>query len=353
MLDPLHTNQLPAKVKSNKLMNDADLARLKARVVGRVRKLDSRLSHHLSATITEKAFYAFALYSIFACGIILTKYPEWFHVFYTAMFVLLMPVRFYTYFKMSFQYFLADLCYFINMLLLLYIWVFPQSRHLYMTLFSFSFGTLSWAVITWRNSLVLHSIEKTTSSFIHIMPPVTLFAITHQISPEFKLDRFPGAAAVAGSHWHVTRSLFYTSLYYLVWQSFYHYFITVKKADKIKAGKRVTSFEWLRKKHAHSKLGMAINSLPEPLPVFAFMFIQYFYQISTMVFVPLWFRSDWLCAGFLTFIFIWASFNGATYYIDVFGNRLEKEVARLEKEIMELQEESTWKLETKSQNMKF
>ena len=42
----------------------------------------------------------------------------------------------------------------------------------------------------------------------------------------------------------------------------------------------------------------------------------------------------------MVFIFLWASYNGATYYIDVFGKRLEKEVDKLKKEVINLQQEN-------------
>ena len=39
----------------------------------------------------------------------------------------------------------------------------------------------------------------------------------------------------------------------------------------------------------------------------------------------------------MAFIFVMASYNGATYYIDVFGKRFEKEVKKLKKEVEDLQ----------------
>src|SRR4051794_7827254 len=31
-------------------------------------------------------------------------------------------------------------------------------------------GPLAWAIVTWRNSMVFHSLDKITSMFIHITP---------------------------------------------------------------------------------------------------------------------------------------------------------------------------------------
>jgi hypothetical protein len=200
--------------------------------------------------------------------------------------------------------------------------------------FAFTFGTLSWAVVTWRNSLVLHSIDKFTSSYIHIAPTVVMFVITHKLDFSYKLERFPGAAKLTS--WHFLNGILSTSLYYLIWQSLYHYFITIRKAEKIKQG-RATSFEWLRKSFANAWLGKFVNSLPDPFPVVAFTFIQYGYQLLTMSICPIWFYYRNLATFFISFIFLIATFNGATYYVDYYGRRLEKEVARLQKEIAELQ----------------
>lgn len=197
----------------------------------RLAKFDERIHKNLTSTSTEKLFYAISVFIIACAGFTIGKYPEYFPHFHTGLFVVLMPIRFYTYFKQSFQYYLADLCYYVNLLLLLFIWVFPQSPTLFVSVFSLSLGTLSWAVITWRNSLVLHSVEKTTSSFIHIMPPVTMFVIVHELDPEYIKERYPGIAAI--DSWNFITSLVVTSIYYTIWQVSYHYFITIKRKAEI------------------------------------------------------------------------------------------------------------------------
>lgn len=306
-------------------------------------KFDKRIHHNLQSSSTEKLFYAVSIFVIAAAGFVIGKYPKYFPHFHTVIFLVLMPIRFYSYFKLSFQYYLADLCYYVNLLLMLFIWVFPQSPRLFVSVFSLSLGTLSFAVITWRNSLVLHSIDKTTSSFIHIMPPVTMFVMVHELPHEYVMERYPGIAAI--DDWNLMSSIVYTSIYYTIWQVSYHYFISIRKHEQIKQGK-VTSFEYLRNKNKSTPLGKFVNSLPYFwLQTLAFTLIQFMYQLLTMAFCPIWFKYKHACGCFVTFIFIWASYNGATYYIDVFGKRLEKEVDKLKHEIINLQEENT-KLQT-------
>ena len=42
----------------------------------------------------------------------------------------------------------------------------------------------------------------------------------------------------------------------------------------------------------------------------------------------------------MSLIFVVAAYNGATYYIDIFGRKLEKEVVKLRNEISQLQAEN-------------
>lgn len=63
------------------------------------------------------------------------------------------------------------------------------------------------------------------------------------------------------------------------------------------------------------------------------MLVQYGYALLTMVPCPLWFWYRWLSASFLLSVFSWSVYNGATYYIDVFGTRFQKELEQLKKEV--------------------
>lgn len=313
-----------------------DLTRFQELLNKRLSRFDHRVQESLQSSATEKLFYAVAVFLISAAGFIIGKYPTYFPIFHTVLFCALMPIRFYTYFKLGYQYYLADLCYYVNLLLLLFIWAFPHSKSLFVSVFSLTLGTLSFAVITWRNSLVLHSIEKTTSSFIHVMPPVTMFVLVHETSPEYLAKHYPAISQVES--WNFVNGMIWTSIYYTIWQVCYHYFITVRQKEKIAKG-RVTSFTYLKKKNSKSALGRFVNSLPYTwMQVAAFTLIQFGYQLLTMVPCPIWFRYKHACGGFVTFIFIWSAYNGATYYIEVFGKRFEKEVKQLRLELADLQQ---------------
>lgn len=173
------------------------------------------------------------------------------------------------------------------------------------------------------------------------MPPVTLHCLVHQTSLEVLATRFPAiysiktSSSTAPEHYSLWSMMLWATVPYMVWQLSYHFFITIRRREKIAAG-RPTSFTWLRRSYAKNILGRAVLSLPESLQEPAFMGIQYIYAVLTMLPCPIWFWYRWASAGFLLTIFVWSVYNGATYYIDVFGTRFQKELEQLKKDVNRL-----------------
>lgn len=296
----------------------------------KIQKLDQTFSEESVASRVNKIWFAVSVLGIFWFGVFIGNRPEWVHVMYTVYLAFLLPIRFYTFYCKEWQYYLADLCYFVNLTTLLYIWVWPGSSLLWISSYAYSFGTLCLAVVLWRNSFVLHSIEKTTSTLIHVLPPVTLHTINFRVPTEKKLSRFPGALSV--DTWATLRSVAITAVTYLLWQLFYHYFVTIRGREHIARG-RVTSFEFLRRKYAKSWIGIFVNSLPGYFPHVAYALIQFGLQILTMMPIPLLYRHEALSTAYLIFVFWVATYNGASYYIDVFGRRFHKELLQLKDEV--------------------
>lgn len=327
-----------ARRQRGRMLKDEDLDKLKLQFLRQVDKMEERMTTESAISATEKLTFSLGLFNVFLVGFLIGARPHSVHKLYTIELCLLLPIRCYTYKRKKYHYYLADLCYFANLLSMLYIWVFPQSTILFTACYALAFGTLCWAVIAWRNSLVLHSVDKTTSTFIHILPPTVFHVITHCLDEDFKNARFAGAVKMG--NWRFLQGLLWTSVFYFIWQTLYHYFITIKRKDKIEAGV-VTSFEHLRKAYGNTRLGKFVNSLPEPGPVIAFTAIQYCFQLFSMLLCPVWYSNPYLSAIFLSYIFLTASYNGATYYIDVFGKRFQKQLLKLQAEVAEMQQDPT------------
>ncbi|KAI9883554.1 MAG: hypothetical protein M1823_004675 [Watsoniomyces obsoletus] len=174
------------------------------------------------------------------------------------------------------------------------------------------------------------------------MPPVALHCIVHQIPRELQRTRFPAIYAIKTSsprdsaYYSLGWMMLWATVPYTIWQLSYHFLITVRRREKIAAG-RPTSFTWLRKSYSKNWLGKSVLALPPSMQEPAFMLIQYIYAAITMLPCPIWFRYRWLSASFLLVVFTWSIWNGANFYLDVFGRRFQNELEKLKEEVAKWQ----------------
>jgi hypothetical protein len=322
---------------------DEQLDRYKKRMRIRFDKLGKQWTDTRTISLREKISFIFGVMNIFISGYLIGALPEYFHIWYTVQLLYFMPIRFLLYHRRGYHYFLADLCYFVNFLVTLSLWVFPNSKRLFMSAYCLAFGNNAIAIVMWRNSLVFHSFDKVTSLFIHIMPCATLHCVVHLFEAERQKARFPAIWTIKHSppgsptaYANVISMLAWSTLPYACWQLSYYFLITVRRRDKIAAG-RPTSFTWLRKSYSKTWIGKVVLSMPNWLQEPAFMLIQYSYAVLTMIPCPIWFLYRWASAAFLLIIFAWSIYNGSTYYIDVFGKRFQKELEAMKAEMMKWQ----------------
>ncbi|KAI5282335.1 hypothetical protein KEM52_003697, partial [Ascosphaera acerosa] len=325
---------------------DEQLDKYRRRMHAAVDRLGDRWGEIATVTAREKTSFVCGVLNIFVCGLLIGGYPTWFHVWYTLQLAVLLPARYYSYHKIGYHYFLADMCYFVNLLAMLSIWVAPGSKRLFISTFSLAFGNNAIAIALWRNSMVFHSLDKVTSVSIHLLPPVTLHCLTHLTPVDVLKERFPAihhikfSAPDSPDHYGLWSMMLWSTVPYAIWQLAYFFLINVRRADKIAAG-RPTSFTWLKRSYAKTWIGRVVLSLPsEALQEAAFMGIQYVYALLTIIPCPLWFWSRHASAAFLAVVFTWGVYNGATFYIDVFGNRFRKELNQLKQEVARWQNES-------------
>jgi hypothetical protein len=141
---------------------DEQLEKYRRRMRTTVDKLGKRFNDAKTVTLGEKVSFVTAVLNIFISGWLIGAHPEIFHYWYTAQLAYFMPIRWYKYHKIGYHYFLADLCYFVNLLMVLSIWFFPQSKRLFISTYCLCFGNNAVAIVMWRNSLVFHSLDKVT-----------------------------------------------------------------------------------------------------------------------------------------------------------------------------------------------
>ena len=141
---------------------DEQLDKYRKKMRDSVDRLGKRWSDTKAVTVREKVSFIAGVFNIFISGYLIGAYPDYFHIWYTAQLAYFMPIRWYTYHKRGYHYFLADLCYFVNMLTILSIWAFPRSKRLFISTYCLAYGNNAVAIAMWRNSMVFHSLDKIT-----------------------------------------------------------------------------------------------------------------------------------------------------------------------------------------------
>ena len=174
----------------------------------------------------DKVAFCSGVANIFITALLLGMQPAFLYKWYTLLFCYFMPLRYWSYHRRGYHYFLSDLCYFVNGMLLIYLWFMPDSVNLFIATYCLANGSLAWAIIAWRNSLVFHSIDKVTSLFIHIYPPVICHSLVHLVPPTLLAERFPAAAQL--QYIHAWPCFWTSTVAYTLWQSLYYFFILVK-----------------------------------------------------------------------------------------------------------------------------
>jgi hypothetical protein len=300
-------------------------------------RLECRWNDAKSDILRKKVLFICGVLNILISGYIIGGYPQFFHYWYTIQLFYLMPIRYYTYYNRGWNYFLADLCYFVNFLCMCAIWLFPHSTTLFIGTYCLAFGNNAFGIAMWRNSMVFHSLEKTTTVFVHIMPCVTLHCLVHLLPPDLQQQRFPAIWAIKTftsiSETHsLSDVIFWSTVTYATWQVSYYFMISHQHREEIAAG-RPTSFTWLRKSFSKVYcIGEYIQRLPEPFQEPIFMMIQYYYVVLTTVPCPIWFWYRYASGGFLLVVFCWSMYNSATYYIEIFGKHNQNELEDIETE---------------------
>ena len=120
------------------------------------------------------------MFGVLGCGVIeavVLVAPERFWLCYAVCIIPLLALRAQLYKALGWQYFLLDFCYASNLACLVHVFVQPQSELLLVVNFLLTTGPLAMAIPTWRNSLVFHSLDKVTSAFIHMLPPLLTFTL--------------------------------------------------------------------------------------------------------------------------------------------------------------------------------
>ncbi|KAI0299409.1 hypothetical protein B0F90DRAFT_1810670 [Multifurca ochricompacta] len=308
---------------------EREVAKLRLKVSTRMASLGAAWQSAKVVRTREKISFFFGVMSLVFSALLFGLAPQYVHMSYTIQLLYLLPYRYYSYKKLQWHYFLFDLCYFVNILNFIFLWILPQSPSLFVACYCLSHGAVASAVITWRNSLVFHDADKVTSLFIHVYPPFTFTVIRH-FYPGAD-ERFPALKELP--HLHPWRALLLSSIIYLVWQLLYWKLVYVDRRKKVESGQRTTSLYWIINKPG--LIGSLLSKFQPEDRALYFMLGQF---DVPPVFVL--YDSPFWSGAYLLFILSVSVWNGGGFYIEVFGRKFERELEALRKELAEAQSKS-------------
>jgi len=270
----------------------------------------------------------------FTVGIIVLCLTEWILLkkqdlmpyLYCLMLFPLMIARYYTYSKAKFTYFMLDFCYFVQILLLIHLFIIPTHVTFFHIVFAASNGPLLVGLVMWRNSLVFHDLDKLTSVFIHLFPALVTWCIRW----------YPSNGDLSYLCHDNDCNLSYYNVFvltmgiYAFWQVLYLIQTDVVDRRKIELDKDImTSCRWMTEVKPHpiwkfyKKHGASLKYAN-----FYLVVTQFFYTIGTLVPVMIAFNSFELHSIYLALIVICSIWNGANFYFEIFTETYSKRLQR-------------------------
>ena len=98
-----------------------------------------------------------------------------------------------------------------NLSVLAQTFLFPTSLVWYKANYVLCMGVLMNAIVVWQNSLVFHSIDKLTSIYIHVLPPLTVHL--------YRWGLIESSVIEPADQLSLTDLVLWPSVLYLAWQA--------------------------------------------------------------------------------------------------------------------------------------
>ncbi|KAJ3169585.1 hypothetical protein HDU88_000776 [Geranomyces variabilis] len=347
-----HTS-VARSVKQNLLAAQQKLVHTQLRVLSKQKTAEAVKNR-------DKAAFVIGVTNMWVTALLLGMAPKILPAFYLCKVAVLLTTRLVLYRRKRFHYFMFDMCYYVNALLVLLI-LFPGSHsNLFCATWGLANGPVLVAIAAWRNSLVFHSLDKITSLLIHFDPPLTLFAMRWVVVSAAATTATTTATGGSSSalsqwvpEWAYPRHLLAFSeemdvgfsqmvgisvAMYVFWQAIYWVFVWTMRADKIASG-YATSTTWMLSNPKSLMSRVARRVAPPQYRPAVFMLVQLLYTLLTVTVTYVFYKSRVAHGAALVVSLGFATWNGAGYYFDVFSRRYVGELEELERELAGLGKE--------------
>jgi len=287
----------------------------------------------------DKLSFTFGVICIVLTEFLALRQPTYFVPYYILLMTCLLTNRYIEYSALNEHLFMLDFCYFMNFSVVLQTTLFPSYVLWFKANYVLCMGVLMLAIVVWQNSLVFHSLDKLTSIFIHVFPPLTLHL--------YRWGLIPCDSIHPDDEMTLSDITFLPAILYSLWQILYLLATEVFLAKKIKDDPTiVTSLRHLAK---DKKNGMNIltTKVTKRLGILKpdedfnseafkskviFFSVQGIYTILASMPTMFLYSSYKLSVIYICSIFSWCIWRGGSFYIEVFSERYKMKFITYEKE---------------------
>eukprot|EP01029_Cantina_marsupialis_P012184 TRINITY_DN2691_c0_g2_i1.p1 TRINITY_DN2691_c0_g2~~TRINITY_DN2691_c0_g2_i1.p1 ORF type:complete len:430 (+),score=95.83 TRINITY_DN2691_c0_g2_i1:94-1383(+) len=269
-----------------------------------------------SVRLIDKVSFCLGIFYLMISEFVLLSVPEQFHIWYSIAVIVLLGLRFRMYKKVKYEFFMIDFCYFVNLLCLIF-FVYPHPV-LFQVLFLFANGPLATAIYTWRNSLVFHNLDKLTSLFIHIGPPLVTLTHKYYRAPDMEYPSlFSSQVLVSAMVIYTVWQICYLLITQILFTRSEEYGTSIRHFCRTRNG-TYEMFRSLFTKMGALKPGEHIYA-HEIKGQLIFVCGQLVYTTVALLpaFIVCWNRA--LQSIELLLVLVIAIYNGASFYVEVFS----------------------------------
>lgn len=228
------------------------------------------------------------------------------------------------------HYYMFEFCYYGNLVMYFFIFLFPEWKMMYYASFAFWAGPIGWALALTGCSFVLHSVQQLTNCFIHFTPMILMWNLHWRT--QYNENR--GWNLYDAKKDTLTFSFikdYYTSclIVYLFWAVNYYILVFVILDKRIKERHYETIITYYTSRE--NAIGKYLKSFGENYSGLAyvithFLVCQILFSISIVCYFSYYFHL------FVIVLTSSVSFwNGASFYMDYFSKKYEINLAKLDK----------------------
>lgn len=278
--------------------------------------VDLRLFRALTALgsqrmqLSDKLAFLLGSSCLWVCAFWLGHSPGSFYKLYTGLGLLFFTARYATYRARKWHYYLLDLCYCCNALLLTHLWVAPRSQLLAHTTFAFNTGPLAFSILAFRNSLVYHDMDKVTSLYLHLVPACVSWAQRWHLDT----SRFTPLDNM-GTRVGLKQLVLIPLAFYSVWAVSYFLTIFVFAAGRIKRRGYATLFNYVTTQKRGTFAAIA-RRVPRPLQPVTYLVLHCCFCAVTMLVGTCAWSSFLAHTAILVIMASLSIYHGGQYYFD-------------------------------------